>query len=169
MSTSPAVRPRCLAPRLLESLRDTPALFINGPRQCGKSTLCVALDEPEPRRFVTLDDGLTLAAAQTDPDEFVAALQGPVTIDEVQRVPDLFRALKRAIDRDRRPGRFLLTGSTSVFALPKAAESLAGRMEIHQLWTFSQGELENDCGRFVDDLFSTAPPAHTRTPLSRQS
>ena len=156
-------------PRLQEALADTPAVLITGPRQSGKTTICLSFAESERRRFLTLEDGLTFAAAATDPDEFLASVQGPVVIDEVQRVPDLFRGLKRAIDRNREPGRFLLAASTSVPALARAAESLAGRLDVHQLWTLSQNELEHRCGGFVDDLFATSPPRSSGPAVSRQA
>src|SRR5208337_5691461 len=85
---------------------------------------------------------------------FVAGLNTPVTLDEVQRVPELFPAIKIAIDQKRDAGRFLLTGSANVMLLPKLSESLAGRMEVLTLWPFSQGEIEGVPERFIDSLFS---------------
>jgi uncharacterized protein len=169
VAASGPVRARCLVPRLQEALADTPAVLITGPRQSGKTTICLSLAGSERRRFLTMDDGLTLAAAGADPDEFLSTLRGPVVIDEVQRVPDLLLALKRTIDSNREPGRFLLAGSTSVLSLSRAAESLAGRMEVHQLWTFSQDELEHRCGGFVDEVFATSPPGGKGPAVSRQA
>lgn len=83
----------------------------------------------------------------------MAGLDGPVVLDEVQFAPGLFPAIKAAVDRDRQPGRFLLTGSANVLELPKLSESLAGRMELLSLWPFSQGELEGTVESFVDRLF----------------
>lgn len=94
------------------------------------------------------------AAATRDPDGFLAGFAGDVVLDEAQRAPGLFLSLKAAIDRDRRPGRFLLTGSAAVLALPALAEALAGRVEILTLWPLSQGELRGVRESFVDALFA---------------
>lgn len=151
--------PRNITHAVLEALADTPVVLINGARQTGKSTLATYLAEGvHPARYLTFDDVTVLAAAQTDPDGFVRSLEGPVVIDEVQRVPELFRAIKAAVDQDRRPGRFLLTGSANVLLLPTLSESLAGRMEVLTLWPFSQGELEGRKETFVDRLFAAHLP-----------
>ena len=156
---------RFLRPKLLAALADTPVVFLNGARQTGKSTLVRDLAEGErPARYLTFDDATILAAARHDPAGFVAGLEGPVIIDEVQHVPDIFPALKLAVDRDRRPGRFLLTGSANILLLPRVSESLAGRMEILTLWPLSQGEIEGVEENLIDRLFS-AQFALPRTPL----
>lgn len=140
-----------------EAISDTPVVLVNGARQAGKSTLVQRLASDEfPARYVTLDDASVLASARSAPEDFVAALQGPVIVDEVQRAPELFVALKAAVDRARRPGRFVLTGSANVLMLPRVSESLAGRMEVLTLWPLSQGELEGVREGFVDALFSGA-------------
>jgi uncharacterized protein len=147
---------RFLRPKLLAALADTPLVFLNGARQTGKSTLVRDLAEGErPARYLTFDDATVLSAARHDPAGFVAGLEGPVIIDEVQHVPDIFPALKLAVDRDRRPGRFLLTGSANILLLPRVSESLAGRMEILTLWPLSQGEIEGVEENLIDRLFST--------------
>ena len=110
--------------------------------------------------YLTFDDGATLAAATSDPDGFVAGLPEAVAIDEVQRVPSLLPAVKASVDRDRRPGRFLLTGSANVLLLPRVSESLAGRIESHVLWPFSQGEIDQREDTFLERLFEG--PAPTR-------
>lgn len=145
---------RHLERRLRTALSDTPAVFLGGPRQAGKSTLAGRLDEGEAsrRRYLTFDDAATLAAASADPQGFVDQLDGPAVLDEVQRVPAIFLALKRAIDRDRRPGRFLLTGAANPLVAPALAESLAGRLEILTLWPLSQGEILDVHEGFVDGL-----------------
>ena len=156
---------RFLRPKLLAALADTPVVFLNGARQTGKSTLVRDLAEGErPARYLTFDDATILAAARHDPAGFVAGLEGPVIIDEVQHVPDIFPALKLAVDRDRRSGRFLLTGSANILLLPRVSESLAGRMEILTLWPLSQGEIEGVEENLIDRLFS-AQFALPRTPL----
>ena len=155
---------RNVTPELRDALADTPVVLLNGARQTGKSTLARALAPDAfpggPAAYVTLDDATALAAATDDPDGFVRGLDGPVILDEVQRAPELFRAVKAEVDRDRRPGRFLLTGSADVMLLPVASESLAGRMEVVTLWPLSQGEIEGRTERFVDAVFEDAlPPA----------
>ncbi len=145
------MRRRHLQEGLLRALADTPVVLVNGPRQVGKTTLVRALPG---RRYLNLDDATVLAAARADPVGFIGGLQGPVTLDEVQKAPELFPAIKAAVDRARRPGRFLLTGSTDVLLLPRLSDSLAGRMEVLTLWPFSQGELEGVGEGFVDALFA---------------
>ena len=124
---------RHILPLLHEALADTPVVLLNGARQTGKSTLVQSLSAGHARRYLTLDDRVTLTAAKGDPEGFIAGLNEPVTLDEVQRAPELFLAIKAAVDRDRRPGRFLLTGSANVLLLPAiinhGADSLAGRSE----------------------------------------
>jgi uncharacterized protein len=160
--------PRNLLICLKEAVADTPVVLVNGARQTGKSTLVQALaDDGFNARYLTLDDATALAAARSSPEDFVAGLDGPVILDEVQRAPELFVALKAAIDRARRPGRFLLTGSADVLMLPRVSESLAGRMEVLTLWPLSQGEIEGVREGFVDALFSRTLPAFTGPPLDR--
>jgi predicted AAA+ superfamily ATPase len=161
---------RRLVDRLLDALADTPAVLVNGARQTGKSTLVQSADlAVQARRYLTFDDPGILAAAKRDPNGFVAGLETPVTVDEVQHLPELFPVIKAAIDRQRRPGRFLLTGSANVMLLPKLSESLAGRMEVLTLWPFSQGEMGGAKETFVDVLFSSKPVSWTgrSTPLRR--
>ncbi len=111
------------------------------------------LSDTHPAQYVTLDDASTLAAARYDAQGFVAGFGGAIILDEIQRAPELFLAIKAAVDQDRRPGRFLLTGSANVMLLPDLSDSLAGRMEILTLWPFSQGELEGVQEDFIDRLF----------------
>jgi predicted AAA+ superfamily ATPase len=147
---------RHLADPLRDALADTPAVLINGARQTGKSTLVQSTDlASQNRPYLTFDDPGILAAARRDPNGFIAGLNLPVTLDEVQHVPELFPVIKAAIDRNRRPGQFLLTGSANVMLLPKLSDSLAGRMEVLTLWPFSQGELRGVRENFVEHLFST--------------
>jgi predicted AAA+ superfamily ATPase len=147
---------RHLVPAVLASLKDSPVVFIQGARQTGKSTLAKSLaGHGFPSKYLTLDDAVTLSAAQADPQGFVAGLDSPVIIDEVQRAPSLALAIKGAVDADRKPGHFLLTGSANVLLLPKVSESLTGRIEIHTLWPLSQGELEATPDNFIDALFKT--------------
>ena len=147
-----------MAKLLRDSLADSPIVIVIGARQVGKSTLAQNLaDYGQTRRYVTLDDATVLAAAQGDATGFLAGIEKPVTLDEVQRAPHLFLPHKAEVDRNRAPGRFLLTGSANVLLLPQLSESLAGRMEILTLRTLSQGEIEGARERFVDALFADAP------------
>ena len=144
------------------AMGDTPVVVVQGPRQCGKTTL-VRRFVGEGVPFVTLDDSLALDAAVRNPDAFVSQFRGSVVIDEVQRAPGLFRAIKKSVDADRRPGRFLLTGSSNVLLLPRLSESLAGRMEVVPLWPLCQAEVEGG-GRFIQDVFSRDPSPPTPLP-----
>ncbi len=134
-----------------EALSDTPVVLIHGPRQSGKSTLGQALGDN--RTYVTLDDPIALALAKRDPRAFLETYKPPVMIDEVQRAPELFLTIKLLVDRNRKPGSFLLTGSANVLNLPKLSDSLAGRMEIVDLLPFAQSELEDRTVNFVDKVF----------------
>ncbi len=136
--------PRNVQRTLKLALTDTPVVALLGPRQSGKSTLVRAL-APE-RAYVTLDEEPTLRTAREDPVGFVAALPARVTLDEVQRAPGLLLAIKSAVDRDRRPGRFLLTGSADLLLLPKIGDSLAGRIEFVQLHPLTESEKERQPG-----------------------
>lgn len=142
-----ALYPRHLEARLTESLLDTPVVLVNGPRQCGKTTL--VRQHQSGMAYFTLDDPGLLEAVRADPVGFVSRLDRAI-IDEVQRVPELLLALKFAVDQDRRPGRFLLTGSANLMALPQIADSLAGRIETLTLLPLSQSELDRRPNDFLD-------------------
>jgi predicted AAA+ superfamily ATPase len=147
-------------PDLHAALRDTPVAMLVGPRQSGKSTLAQTLiEELDDARYVSLDRGLSLAAAREDPAAFLAGDSRTVVIDEVQRAPDLLLEIKASVDHDRRPGRFVLTGSADVLSLPRVADTLAGRMEVLRLWPFSQGEIEGRREGFLDALLAGEPGA----------
>ena len=146
---------RNITPKILEALQDTPVIFLNGARQTGKSTLAQWLaKEKYPAKYFTFDDVTTFVAAKESPVDFIKNLQTPAIIDEVQRVPEVFIAIKYEIDQDRQPGKFLLTGSANVLLFPKISESLAGRLEIITLWPLSRGEISGSREGFVDFLFS---------------
>ncbi len=148
---------RHITPHVQAALRDTPVVFVQGPRQSGKTTLVQSLKEDgHDAAYFTFDDAAVLAAAQSDADGFVTNLPPKVILDEVQRVPELFRAIKRSVDTQRQPGRFLLTGSANALVLPKVSESLAGRMEVIALSPFSQGEIEGQREHFIDACFAKA-------------
>lgn len=143
--------PRYLRPRLIEALADTPAVLIHGPRQCGKTTLARTV---EGYSYLTFDDEVQLSAARADPIGFVADLPDRVILDEIQRIPELFVTLKAAVDRNRQPGQFILTGSANVLLAPKLSDSLAGRMEILRLHPLARCEVERAQADFLDILFN---------------
>ena len=134
--------PRLLYPRLAEALDDTPVVLVHGPRQCGKTTLVQKIGRQRGYTYLSFDDDNLVNAAKADPVGFVDRLANKVILDEVQLVPELFHSIKLAVDRDRRPGRFLLTGSANVMLLPKLADSLAGRIEIMNLRPLARCEIE---------------------------
>lgn len=145
---------RNIQPRVEAALADTPVVLLSGARQTGKTTLVRALAEARGAAYRTFDDVATLASARQDPAGFVRALTGPVVLDEIQKATELFPAIKLAVDRNREPGGFILTGSANVLMLPRLAESLAGRMEIIPLFPFSCGELEGRSETFISRLFA---------------
>ncbi|MGQ0710461.1 MAG: ATP-binding protein [Rhodoferax sp.] len=154
------------APRVQMSLQDTPVVLVNGPRQCGKTTLVRQFVQG--MEYFSLDNPAVLATAQQDPLGFARRLDRAI-IDEVQRAPGLMLAIKLVIDEDRRPGRFLLTGSANLLALPQIADSLAGRMEIHTLLPLSQSELQGRPNDFLQRAqtqdWSIHQPASAPPPL----
>lgn len=154
--TENAIYPRFAEPRLVEALEDSPVVLIHGPRQCGKTTLARKVGEARSYSYFSFDDDVTLAAAQADPVGFVADLPDRTVLDEVQRAPGLFTALKAMVDRRRTHGRFILTGSANVLLVPKLADSLAGRMEILRLHPLAQCELAGRAPRFLNTLFAGA-------------
>ncbi len=154
----PRPYPRLAEARLTEALADTPVVLVHGPRQCGKTTLARMVGDRTGRSYFTFDDEAVLAAAKADPTGFVDDLPTQVILDEVQRVPHLFASLKRAVDRDRRPGRFLLTGSSNVLLLPRLSDSLAGRMEMVRLHPLAQAELARGPSDFIERLFEGRHP-----------
>jgi len=145
--------PRGIAENLRAALADTPVIVVQGPRQSGKSTLVQQVcDLP----YVTLDDSLALSAALQSPEGWLKSFANGAVIDEVQRAPGLMRSIKAVVDKDRRPGRFVLTGSANVLLLPKLSDSLAGRMEVFTLWPLSQQEINRSQVGFVDRWLSGA-------------
>lgn len=150
---------RALSGPLMAALADTPVVVVVGARQTGKSTLVTSLAaKGHQAEYVTLDDPPVLAAARRDPVGFIDQFDGPVILDEVQRAPQLFLPIKAAVDRDRQPGRFLLTGSANVLLVPSVADALVGRVEVLTLWPFSAAELQGRPGqRFFEWLFASRP------------
>jgi predicted AAA+ superfamily ATPase len=143
--------PRFIEPRVRIALADTRVVLLVGPRQAGKTTLAKKLSG-DGRVFLTFDDPTTLDAARRDPVGFIRGLDRAV-IDEVQRAPEVLLAIKRSVDDDQRPGRFLLTGSANLMTLPRVADSLAGRMAIVDLLPLSPAELRNSPSQFLAEAF----------------
>ena len=157
--------PRMAEQMVADALADTPVVIVVGPRQCGKSTLAMRFGEG--REYVTLDDPVFLAHATENPADFLLAHPAPLIIDEIQRAPGLFLLLKLMVDKNRKPGSYILTGSANVLLLPKVADSLAGRMEIIDLQPLSQGEIERTTTNWVDSVFSDLISLQTsQTPTS---
>lgn len=152
-------------------MADTPVILLQGARQCGKSTLADKIARDIGATTRTFDDLETYRFAIEDPKGFVASVApvtergySPAVLDEIQRVPEIFTTIKASVDRNRFPGRFLVTGSSNVLTLPKLSDSLAGRMEVIDLFPLSQGEIEGLRDGFIDAVFANdfAPDADYR-------
>jgi uncharacterized protein len=144
-----AFAPRHVARLIQTALADTRVVAIVGPRQSGKTTLARQLGGTD-RPYLTLDDADVRAAATSDPAGFIRPL-GRAIIDEIQRAPELLLAIKRSVDEDPRPGRFLITGSADLFAGMLAPDSLAGRVETIELLPLSQAEIARTApSRFLE-------------------
>ncbi|GIE81411.1 hypothetical protein Aph02nite_73610 [Actinoplanes philippinensis] len=160
------LRPRHAEQLIAAALADTRVVLVSGARQSGKSTLVrlTAGDRAAERR--DLDREQDRAAARADPSGFVA-FDELMVIDEIQRVPDLLLAIKVSVDEDPRPGRFLLTGSSSLFGLRAAPDALPGRMETVELWPFSQGEIDGTPDGFIDAVFRLGPDVRHESTATR--
>lgn len=146
--------PRYSETNLRESLHDTPVVLIHGSRQCGKTTLAQLVGNDLGYRYISFDDDSQLQAAKADPTGYIRSLPEKVILDEIQRTPELFLAIKASVDQNRKPGRFLLTGSANILLLPQLADSLAGRMEIMQLRPLAQCEMAGHLPNFLKQVFS---------------
>lgn len=159
--------PRKAAALVAEALADTRVVTLNGARQTGKSTLARLAAQDRPGALTRLlDDPATLRAARDDPATF-AEHDDLLVIDEVQLAPELFRTIKVAVDTDQRPGQFLLTGSAQILALRDLPDALPGRMEIIELWPFSQGEIDGLPEGFVDAAFTDPGALNHTSAVSR--
>jgi len=147
---------RWMGARIAEAMTDTPVVLLAGPRQAGKTTLARQWTQ-HGMRYMTMDDEVTLISARADPEGMIRRLDRAV-IDEIQRAPALLLAIKKSVDEDRRAGRFLLTGSANLLALPTVADSLAGRMEALTLLPLSQGEIAGRIGNWLDCVFAGEIP-----------
>ncbi|MBN1482078.1 ATP-binding protein [candidate division KSB1 bacterium] len=147
--------PRFIKSQILEAINDSPVVYICGARQVGKTTLVKQIvKENHFAHYLSLDDLTTRSAAMTDPNGFLQGYKDPIVLDEVQLVPELFPAIKKMVDENRRPGRFLITGSANVLTLPRISESLAGRLALFTLYPLSQGELGKKTESYIDTMFS---------------
>lgn len=139
---------------VLEALSDTPVVLICGARQVGKSTLMKLITETvENFTYFSMDDPSILSATSKDATAFLKNIKGRIVIDEIQRAPELFLAIKNMVDQSREPGKFLLTGSANVLSIPRVSDSLAGRMEIINMWPLSQGEIARSAETFLAKCF----------------
>ena len=148
---------RSLQQKLEKIISISPVTLLTGPRQSGKTTLVQEIAKKYNYSYVTFDDLNYLSAAKNDPKGFIAGLKKPVILDEVQRVPEIFLAIKQDVDENRHAGRYLLTGSANPLLIPRLGDSLAGRMIILNLYSLSQGELQNKYEKFIDRVFSDEP------------
>lgn len=156
--SSPDTYTRFVMPRLDEALDDSPVVLIDGPRQCGKTTLAQQAGAARGYAYFSFDDDVVLAGATADPAGFIDDLPPYSILDEIQRAPELFRAIKASVDRKRTPGRFMLTGSANVLLVPRLSDSLAGRMEILRLHPLAQCELAGVAPDFLDAVFGDGFP-----------
>ena len=145
--------PRYIKSLMLESLKDSPTVLIHGPRQCGKTTLAQTVGKPKGYEYISFDDTVALSSAIEDPKGFITNLPKKVILDEVQKAPHIFSALKMRIDKNRVPGRFILTGSANILNMPKLSDSLAGRMQILRLHPLSQEEIAQRRPYFLSAVF----------------
>jgi predicted AAA+ superfamily ATPase len=162
---------RLATTQVQEALLDTPVILIHGPRQCGKTTLA-QFAAPD-HSYITFDDQATLEAAQFDPVGFVKRLPEYVILDEVQHVPELFRAIKLSVDLNRKAGRFVLTGSANVLLLPSLSDSLAGRMEIINLLPLAYAETSKKSSptllqRLINNQIDELDHGQAQKPLSQR-
>jgi len=170
MSPNADIFRRSAEPLVLEALADTRVVFVAGARQVGKSTLAQGIAQSShPADEFSLDVRATRETALADPEGFIAGMRGPAFIDEVQRAPDLLLAIKRAVDRDATPGRFLLTGSANLLTAHKVKDALTGRMETVRLWPLAQSEIQGGTSNFVDALFAAEPPRVVGAPVGREA
>ncbi|HET8640443.1 MAG TPA: ATP-binding protein [Pseudonocardiaceae bacterium] len=151
------VAQRRLTAVLAARLTEEPVVILNGPRTVGKSTLLWQLGGQLGRPVIDCDDPAVRAAVRADPSGFAGGA-GTVLIDEYQHVPEILDAIKAELNRDLRPGRFVLAGSTRYSTLPQAGQALTGRVDILPVLPLSQGEIDGARETFVHDLLGGATP-----------
>ncbi len=143
--------PRLVESMIRDALADTPVVCVLGARQCGKTALVKHMFPDRP--YVDLDTYSEFLMASEDPGSYIERLPDSVTIDEVQKVPNLIGPIKVSVDQNRRPGRFILTGSVNLLLIPGLTQTLAGRMEIIDLYPLTESEKSRSVGNFLYDLF----------------
>lgn len=166
---TPGMFSRHAKPRIEQALEHMRVVLIHGARQVGKTTLAREIAHGPDWSFVSLDESAAFAAANEDPQGFLSRFAGRVVIDEVQRAPGLYRAIKVRVDQDNRPGQYLLTGSANALLIPELADALAGRVGIEPLWPLSQGEITGQNEAFIDAVFQRTPfanPSRSQPPLN---
>lgn len=171
MTAETALFPRGARGLILEALGDTRVVLLQGARQTGKSTLARQLiGEEYPAQIVDFDQRAAREAALRDPAGFIAGLDRPVLIDEIQRAgPELMLAIKSAVDRDLSSGQFLLTGSTNLLRSPRTLDPLTGRVDVIALWPLAQAEIERTRTNLADALLAGEPPRVTGAPVGRDA
>ena len=149
-------------------LNHFPVVFIEGARQVGKSTLSrQLLGNDRSAVFVNFDDPAELRIAQENPSSFVEQAETTLVIDEIQRFPDVLLYIKASLEKNRRPGRFLATGSVGVLKVPGNQESLAGRAVTIHLQGLSQNEKNGTHVDFVKMLGNLESPYRVSSSLTR--
>jgi uncharacterized protein len=159
---------RHVLPLLKELLGSSPVILLNGPRQSGKTTVMEIISKETGMNYVSFDDIRYLAAARQDPIGFLADIQKPLILDEVQRVPEILLPIKQDVDKHHIPGRYALTGSANPLLVPKLGDSLAGRMQILNLWPLSQGELVGVKENFINEVFSASFQSRASIPQNKK-
>lgn len=160
---------RRLTASIREALASSPVVAITGPRTAGKSTLVREMVAETQGTYLDLDDPGVRELAGADPRSFVHGLPEPIALDEFQRVPDLLAAIKAELNRDRRPGRYLLAGSARHDVVPQLADFLTGRVELLTLWPFAVTELDSHSPSIVDRLFDGSLLTRRRTGVTRRA
>jgi uncharacterized protein len=141
---------RTLKPQLEEAMKHFPVVLLTGARQVGKSTLAQQLLD----NYITLDDINIYSAMQADAQTFIETLKKPIAIDEIQKLPELLLPIKLTVDRNRKNGSFLLTGSANIMACKQVTDTLAGRIALLELMPLSCREIAGSSINLLDSLFN---------------
>ncbi|HAT1773012.1 TPA: ATP-binding protein [Legionella pneumophila] len=151
---------RFIKNNIYDALKDTPVVYVMGPRQSGKTTIVKDIID-ENWQYISFDDSAQLNIAKTDPVGFIRNIppENSIVLDEVQRLPEIFVSIKQAVDENRKAGRFLLTGSANALLLPTLSDSLAGRMEMIPLSTLSESEILEKQPTFLTTLLQNEAPS----------
>ena len=142
---------RWLENSIKSALKTRRIIILSGSRQCGKTTISKAIANKN-IIYKTLDDSTLLQAAKNDPEGFIKFAKGTMIIDEIQRVPELITAIKKAVDENTKYGQYLITGSVNIQTLPTVKESLAGRVRKIRLRALTQGEILKKKPNFLNRI-----------------